>query len=63
MADLLVEGRARTVEEAELLYLDEHLGDLVALVASDLSDAEFRRNPLVSLLLSRGSRPWEDSLA
>jgi hypothetical protein len=62
VADLIVEGRASTVAEAEELYLDEHLADLVALVESDLSDHEFRRHPLVALLLARGSRRWEDAL-
>ncbi len=63
VADLLIEGRASTLDEAEQLYIDEHLAELPSLVASDLSDAEFRRHPLVALLLARGSRPWEDSLA
>jgi hypothetical protein len=63
VADLLVSGRASTLEEAEDMYLDAHLGELLALVESDLSDADFRRHPLVALLLSRGSRRWEDSLA
>jgi hypothetical protein len=63
VADLIVSGRAHTVEEAEGIYIDEHLHELVPLVESDLSDAEFRRHPLVALLLARGSRPWEDSLA
>ena len=63
VADLLVSGRASTVEEAEEIYLEAHLVDLVGLVESDLSDDEFRRHPLVALLLARGSRRWEDSLA
>lgn len=63
VADLILEGRAHTVDEAEELYLDEHLNELVALVKSDLSDADFRRQPLVTLLLARGSRRWEDSIA
>lgn len=61
VADLIVAGRAATVAEAEELYLDEHLDDVVRLVESDLSDAEFRRHPLIALLLARGSRTWEDS--
>jgi hypothetical protein len=62
VADLIVSGRASTVAEAENLYLDEHLADLIALVESDLTDAAFRRHPLVALLLARGSRSPEDSL-
>jgi hypothetical protein len=62
VADLLVQGVARTVAEAEEMYLDAHLDDVAALAGSTLSDDEFREHPLIVLLLSRGSRPWEDSL-
>ena len=62
VAELILAGRAATVDEAEELYLDEHLGEVAGLVASDLSDEEFRRHPLIALLLARGSRPFEDSL-
>ena len=62
VAELILSGRAATVDEAEELYLNEHLGDVVSLLSSDLSDDEFRRHPLSSLLLARGSRPLEDSL-
>ncbi len=62
VADLIVAGRASTVDEAEELYLDEHLGELIELGSSPMSDEEFRRHPLVELLLSRGSRGWEDSI-
>ena len=61
VADLILEGRARTVAEAEEIYLDSHLGEILRLVDSELSDEEFRRHPLVALLLARGSRAWEDS--
>jgi hypothetical protein len=61
VADLLIAGRAETIEQAEEIYLNENLDTLLALVDSQLSDEEFRRHPLVQLLLSRGSRPWEDS--
>ena len=62
VADLILAGRADTVDEAEELYLDEHLDEVVTLVASELSDEAFRAHPLIVLLLARGSRPWEDSL-
>jgi len=62
VADLILAGRAQDVAEAEDLYLDSHFGELMALVDSDLSDAEFRRHPLVALLLAHGSRSFEDSL-
>ncbi|MEW6303098.1 MAG: hypothetical protein AB1705_06485 [Verrucomicrobiota bacterium] len=59
---LLLEGKAQTLHEAQEMYLNSHLADVVALVRSPLSDEEFRRHPLISLLLSCGSRGWEDSL-
>ena len=60
--ELLLSGRAATVAEAEEMYLDKNLEDVARLVASGLSDAEFRRHPLIVLLLARGSRGFEDSL-
>ena len=62
VVDLILAGRASTVDEAEELYLDEHLDEVVRLAESDLSDEEFRRHPLIMLLLARGSRPPEDAL-
>jgi hypothetical protein len=63
VVDLLLSGRASTAAEAEAMYLDEHVADIAALVRSDMSDAEFRRHPLIALLLAHGSRGSEDSLA
>ena len=63
VADLILSGRADSVAEAEELYLDEHLEDVFALIESDLPENELRRHPLIALLLARGSRSWEDSLA
>jgi hypothetical protein len=60
VADLILAGRASTVDEAEEMYLDEHLDEVVALVESDLGDEAFRAHPLIALLLARGSRPFED---
>jgi hypothetical protein len=62
IADLLLRGEAATVEETEELHLDRHLDDVARLVDSPISEHEFRRHPLITLLLSRGSRAWEDSL-
>jgi hypothetical protein len=50
------------VDEAEELYLDEHLDEVVRLVESELPEPEFRRHPLIALLLARGSRAPEDAL-
>lgn len=62
VADLILRGEAATVDEAEEIYLDRHIGEVVRLVESTLSDDDFRRHPLIALLLSRGSRGFEDSL-
>ena len=62
VAKLLLEGKAATASEAERLYLEEHLDEIVGLVESSLSDQEFRRHPLIAMLFSHGSRGWEDSL-
>ena len=59
---LLVSGGARTVHEAEEMYLDSAYGDVLALLASPLSDEELGRHPLLALFRSHGSRPREDSL-
>lgn len=58
---LLLSGAARTMEDAEEQFLDSHLAD-IALLATILSDPEFREHEAVKLLLSHGSRTWEDSL-
>ncbi len=57
IADLILEGRAATVDQAEELYLDEHIDEVLEVLRSPLSDAEVRRHWLVALLLARGSRP------
>ena len=62
VAALLLEGRATTAAEAERMYLEEHLDQVFQLAASPMSDAEFRQQPLIILLLSHGSRGWEDSV-
>ncbi len=63
IAELLLSGRAETAAQAEELFLNEHLRDVLQLVASSLSERDFREHPLIRLLLSHGSRPSEDSLA
>jgi hypothetical protein len=59
---LLLTGRARTVHEAEEMYLDSAYAQLLALLASPLSNEELGRHPLLALYRSHGSRPREDSL-
>jgi hypothetical protein len=45
VAELLRAGEASTVDEAEELYLDRNLEEVVSLVRSALPDAAFRRHP------------------
>lgn len=59
---LLLTGRARTVYEAEEMYLDSAYPEVLALLASPLSDEELGRHPLLLMYRSHGSRPREDSL-
>ena len=56
---MLLDGTAQTASEAEEKFLDDHLHDIAQLVTY-LPDEEFRDHPAVKLLLSHGSRPWED---
>ncbi len=59
---LLLTGRAKTVHEAEEMYLDSAYEEVLALLAGPLSDDELGRHPLMRLYRSHGSRPREDSL-
>ena len=62
VVQLLLGGRAETLREAEELYLDSCLPEVVRLLQSGLSDEELGRHPLMQMLRSHGSRGWEDSL-
>jgi hypothetical protein len=59
---LLLRGEARTVHEAEEQYLNASMPAVLELLASDLSDEELGRHPLLVLLRCHGSRGREDSL-
>jgi hypothetical protein len=59
--ELLLSGRAQTAWEAEEMFLDAHLADIVQL-ASQLGGEEFEQHEAVKLLMSNGSRGWEDEL-
>ena len=62
VAQLLLRGRAETLREAEELYLDSCLPEVVRLLESDLSDDELGRHPLMQMLRSHGSRGWEEAV-
>ncbi len=62
VARLLLSGQVQTVREAEELYLDSCLPEVVELLKSPLSDEELGRHPLMAMLRSHGSRGWEEAV-
>jgi hypothetical protein len=62
VAQILLRGEAETLREAEEIYLDSCLPDVVRLLQSDLSDEELGRHPLMQMLRSHGSRSWEEAV-
>ena len=59
---LLLTGQARTVAQAEEMYLDASMPEVIRLLQSPLSDEELGRHPLLEMFRRHGSRGWEDSL-
>jgi hypothetical protein len=59
---LILEGKARDLDEAEEMYLDESLPELLALLGEPIPDEDLANHPLFMLLRFRGSRGFEDSL-
>jgi hypothetical protein len=59
---LILEGRAKDLDEAEEIYLDESLPEVLELLAKPIPDDELAKHPLLRLLRVRGSRGFEDSL-
>jgi hypothetical protein len=59
---LILEGRVDNLHDAGELYLDESLGEIMALIASPLDNDALVRHPLMRLLAAHGMRGWEDSL-
>jgi hypothetical protein len=62
VARLLLSGKAQTLREAEELYLDSCLPEIVQLLETSLSDEELGRHPLMAMLRSHGSRGWEEAV-
>jgi len=62
VAQLLQCGEAKTLREAEELYLDSCLPEVVRLLRTELSDEELGRHPLTQMLRSHGSRGWEEAI-
>ncbi len=59
---LILAGKARTLDEAEEMYLDESLPEVLELLRKPIPDEELAKHPLMTLLRVRGSRGREDSL-
>ncbi len=59
---LILAGKARTLDEAEEMYLDEPLPEVLELLREPISNEELAKHPLMTLLRLRGSRGREDSL-
>lgn len=59
---LILTGRAANLDEAEEMYLDESLPEVLELLRQPITDAELAQHPLLTLLRVRGSRGREDSL-
>ena len=62
VVQLLLSGKAETLHEAEELYLDSSLPEVVRLLQSDLSKDELSRHPLMQMLRAHGSRGWEEAI-
>jgi hypothetical protein len=62
VARLLLTDRALTLRQAEELYLDSCLPEVVRLLEAALSDEELAQHPLMKMLRSHGSRGWEESV-
>lgn len=59
---LLITGRAKDLDEAEEIYLDESIPEALELLRQSIPDDELAEHPLMRLMRIRGSRGWEDSL-
>jgi hypothetical protein len=59
---LILIGKAKSLDEAEEMYLDESMPQILELLRSSIADDELVRHPILRLLRVRGSRGREDSL-
>lgn len=62
VVQLLLAGKAETLREAEDLYLDSCLPEVVRLLQSGLSAEFLVRHPLMRMLRAHGSRGWEEAV-
>jgi hypothetical protein len=59
---LLLRGEAQNLHEAEELYLDAAIPEILDLLRGPLGNEELAGHPLLMLALAHGSRGWEDSI-
>ena len=59
---LILSGRAKSLDEAEELFLDESVPAILELIGSPLGNEQLEGHPLLMLLRARGMRGREDSL-
>jgi hypothetical protein len=59
---LLLSGAASTLHEAEEMYLDASLPEVMELLRGPLTNEELGDHPLMRMLVTHGSRGREDSL-
>lgn len=59
---LLLSGRARDLDEAEEIYLDESIPEALELLKQPIPDDVLAEHPLLRLMRIRGSRGREDSI-
>jgi hypothetical protein len=59
---LLISGRARNLDEAEEIYLDESIPEALELLRQPIPDDVLAEHPLLRLFRIRGSRGREDSI-
>jgi hypothetical protein len=59
---LILDGRAKDLDEAEEIYLDESLPEVLELLRQPIPDDELAEHPLMRLMRIRGSRGREDSI-
>lgn len=59
---MLLLGEAATLREAEEIYLDSSMPEVIRLLQSDFSNEELGAHPLMKMLRSHGSRGWEEAI-
>jgi hypothetical protein len=59
---LLISGRAKDLDEAEEIYLDESIPEVLELLEQPIPDDVLAEHPLMRLMRVRGSRGREDSI-